>query len=200
MPVDLLANETWYGGHYEAAIVLGGHADTLSDLRLSSAIARIWANDKLTLFGDRSKDDLAGQSVEDLNFLMGWMKVAALGVVPVKTIVVRELSQRNGNDWLYVSVPLGGLSEVVPKVGGWPFGDTEKSEDWRGPLEKALADLTMDLCVKVPIRVAGIGFEISGNLDERALNGMIPKERSIGYVAHDGGKFTYFPTTRWNQK
>jgi hypothetical protein len=203
--LDLSAKETWSGGYYETAIMLGRRRDAFADERLRSAILAIWATSYLRNPAP-NKSDLAAMRQVDLDTvppdkigeLFGYMLHEEFGAIPFKTCVVRETPSMEGWDWLYGAVPLGGLAAVRPEVGGWPFGDYQDSYRWRKPLEEALAEITIEVSRTIAFQVSAIGFEISGNIEEEARIGLYPAEREVGYVAQAGGAYTYFPTTRWD--
>src|SRR5215470_13083592 len=123
--LDLSAEETWHGGYYETAIMLGRCRDASADERLHSAILAIWAASCLGNPATDYKSDLAAMRQFDLDTapldkvgrLYGYMLHAKFGAIPFTTIAVREFLSTDGWDWLYGAVPLGGLVAVRPEVG-----------------------------------------------------------------------------------
>jgi hypothetical protein len=194
---DLMIKEDWYGGYYEADMAVGLHSAEDADTRLRCAVIALWSNPALAPLAFSlnptqpvEADGLARSGLDDLCRIYGFMKHATFGDVPFTSVAYRDESP-GGEDWLAACVPMGGLSRLHAPVGGYPFGDVEKSELWRAPLEKALADLALSVAAKVPFRIARIGFEL-GPDDETKLLSLW-----IGHIVNDGG-YRYIPTTKWN--
>lgn len=191
--------EIWRGGYYEAALVLGARNAPVSDAILGTAIRRLWAHRGLraAALGDldtwtaMGEVDLVSPALEKLHRIYGAYDSPALGMLPFTSVVVRE---DDGADWLYGSIPLGG----IPKSGSYPFDEPNPlSRGWREPLERELAAMTLDISLTVSMRHAAIGFEIAG--DVRIEAGMLSESGSrwVGYVARDGDGYRYWPTNRW---
>jgi hypothetical protein len=95
---DLSAKETWSGGYYETAIMLGRCRDASADERLRSAILAIWAASSLRNPATDHKSDFAAMGQIDLDTapldkigrLYGYMLHEKFGAIPFTTIVVRE--------------------------------------------------------------------------------------------------------------
>ncbi len=198
VPIDLFSNETWYGGFYEAAVILGKCSDNFADQRLRSAIVATWSIGSQTLASNRSTNDCNTETIERILNLRGSMSHDTCGLIAITTVVVRETDCDDGEDWLYIGIPLGGLSSTCPAVGGWPFGDRENSASWREPIENALAGIAIELAKSVSFQAAAIGYEIAGIVDNDIRNGKIPSDRLIGYVIPRRNSYQYFPTTRWD--
>lgn len=183
-------DETWFGGFYEAAIVLGKSQSVDADKRLRSALAAIWAHPSV-----RVAKVLDLSNLEGLARVEGRLDHPRLGSLAFATIVVREQDTPNGDDWLYAGVPMGSLEERVADVDGWPAGDHPHSQHWREPLEHSLAELALSVTHAVPISLAMIGYEISGLISDFNPDG----PRRIGFVVRgQGGEFSYWPTTDWS--
>ena len=182
-------DETWFGGFYEVAIVLGKTDSADSNARLREALSVLYALAELEISGT-AREDLDG-----CGLLKGTLDHPSLGRLPFGLFVVRERETPGGDDWLYACVPLGGLSDRVEAVGGWPAGDQEGSRSWREPLERTLAELAVAVAHVVPIESAFIGFEIAGIRAHFERNG----PRRIGFVIRDDvGQYRYWPTTDWD--
>lgn len=194
--------EMWYGGYYEAAIVIGSREASDSSALLKTAIHRLWSHRRLrpAALGDvrvwkAGSLSFAGLPLPALHRIYGEYQSSALGLLPFTSVVVREEERRL--DWLYACLPLGG----IPASGGFPFGDQEEmaaSRQWREPLERELAEIVLDICQSVAIRGAEIGFEITGHitLSEEILSAT--GNRWVGYVAKDKGAYRYWPTNCWS--
>jgi len=191
--------DSWTGGYYEAAIILGPGNNPDADTKLEAAIQRLWSQVNLrpAALGDLrtwetiGRATFEGRPLSALHRIYGVYQSPALGALPFTSVVVRE---EDGEDWLYACVPLGG----VPDGGGYPFGDFAESRAWREPLEHELAAMVLEICRSIPIHVAIIGFEIAG-ADEIAPDAL--KEagsRWVGYVARYGDSYRYWPTTNWS--
>ena len=197
---DGFDDDSWNGGYYETAMVLGPNNGPSADQRLRTAIAELWSSPSLTVaaLGDRARwqaidsPSFATAPLDDLLRIYGTFADSTLGLVPFTSVVVRE-ENPDGEDWLYACVPLGG----IPCSGGYPFGDLEESRSWREPLEGSLANLTLRVCEAVPLRLAAIGFEIAGIISVQADAIPSTTQRPIGYVTKYAGKYRYWPTTAW---
>ena len=182
-------DDTWNGGFYEAAIVLGKTQSANADNRLTEALTALWSHPLLHLSERLNLTDL-----DNVGRLEGILDHPVLGPLVAGAVVVRERDMPNGNDWLYVVVPLGGLSEHVPEVDAWPVGDDGNSRSWREPLEACLAGIVLDVARIVPIKMATIGYEIAGVISDFDAD-----KRHIGFVVRDArGELTYWPTTHWS--
>lgn len=199
-----VTENTWIGGYYEAAIVLGKVTDLDADQRLRSAIISVWSNAIFSLKSDRSLgmdrpvSDLETTDPETLSGLLGIISHPTFGDIPCSTIVVREEGEDPYYDWLYIGIPLGGLSEAVPEIGGWPFGDLAGSRKWREPLENMLSALVMDVSKSVDFPVAAIGYEVAGLIPDNIIAGNSIDDELNGYVVRKKNSYTYFPTQNWD--
>lgn len=200
-PFDPRNRENWIGGHYEAAMVLGSTNSPEADARLLAAITGLWSRSSLRALalGDLAAWDwthapvLATRALGDLHRIYGVFDHGTLGRLPFTSLVVRE-EIADGEDWLYACVPLGGLKQG----DGFPFRGPEHAaaaRSWRGPLERALADLVLGICETVPIQMAAIGFEVAGLMDRSREPADMP--RHMGYVCRGETGYRYWPTTEW---
>lgn len=105
------------------------------------------------------------------------------------TLIVRE---EEGDDWLYIGVPLGG----VEASDGYPFSDPNEllaSGAWRAPLEQVLASIVLSIGRHVNFKRAAIGFEIAGVISATPDD----ERRYIGLIESKGDGYVYLPTTEW---
>jgi hypothetical protein len=192
----------WTGGYYEAAMVIGNTTSNKADASLQAAIQRLWSDNSLrayalqdpTHWSNSDSLELEDLALDEILRIYGVFNHGALGQLPFVTVVVRE-DAPDGEDWLYAGVPLGGVSQS----DGYPFGDAEHtaaSRSWREPLEQALANLALGVCDVVPIRIAAIGFEISGNIERDPPPGTRDR-RHEGYICREAAGYRYLPTTAW---
>ncbi|MBL8536441.1 MAG: hypothetical protein JNM59_03465 [Hyphomonadaceae bacterium] len=183
-------DETWFGGFYEAAIVLGKTGGATADERLREALTSLWTYPNLRLGGALDLNDL-----DNLGRIEGELDHPSLGPLVFGTAIVREREIPNGDDWLYAVVPMGGLEERVPEIGGWPAGDHPHSRRWREPLEHALGELALHVARSTPISLAMIGYEIAGVISDFKPDA----PRRVGFVARsESGDHQYWPTTDWS--
>ncbi len=183
-------DETWFGGFYESAIVLGKTDSAIADKRLREALTALWSHPDLRIDQPLDLGDL-----DNLGRIEGELDHPVLGSCVFGTLVVRERDTPNGDDWLYAVVPMGGLEERFPEIGGWPAGDHPESQRWREPLERSLAKLALHVARTAPIAFAMIGYEISGVVSDFKPD----QPRRIGFVVRgEGGEFEYWPTTDWS--
>lgn len=192
---DPLEDETWLGGFYEAAVILGSSRDPGADEKVAEALRAAWLEPSMQAcaIGDRKSWDWSRVrapltlSVESHTY--GALHVPEVGPLPVTTLIVRE---EQGDDWLYIGVPLGGIEAS----DGYPFGDPEEllaSRTWRTPLEQALASIVLSVGRHVIFKRAAIGFEIAG-----AINAAPDDERRyVGLIERQGDRYVYLPTTDW---
>ena len=200
---DAINDATWHGGSYEASIILGRSAEKGADRRLLSALSTVCENDSLDFYSDRtltkrSEQTLSGPKPLRFSFFLhGTLSHKTFGAMPFSLDTVREQEDDDGDDWLNLGIPLGGFSQLCPAAGGWPFGNQVNTRQWREPLEKALAAMVVDLGRVVPLKIACIGFMMSGMFDESIISEGIPTKREFGYVVPQSGSYAYFPTTDW---
>lgn len=186
----------WLGGYYELAIELGYQSDD----RLAAALAAIWDRSDLEGCYLRSNVEPSEQPQvppwlpgEQGSNLYGIATLFNGRKVPCCTVVMREPS---GTDWLDFCLPLGGLSRVLPRIGGYPFSG-DSGRNWRKPLDCWLAEIGQQLWEQVPFRLGLIGFEQSGMTDVEQLGDGVPEERWIGYLWPQDAKLKYLPVNRW---
>ncbi len=130
--------------------------------------------------------------------LYGWIKLPSGDWSVGGTCVIREEFGDPNLDWLDVYLPLGGLTEVDDRVGGYPFGDTAMCRDWLEPVSAHLGAIGSAVLGAVGGVAAFVGFEVSGTPEADGWNGTVPSERSIGYVTlNDGGVAEYHAPTEW---
>jgi hypothetical protein len=205
LPFDPSDDETWHGGYYEAAMIVGGVSSPGSDERLLASILSLWSSPTLRVaaIGNRrawqwaDAPSLQAQSLDNVQRIYGVLEEPAIGTLPFTSVVVREEGP-GGEDWLYASVPMGGLNG-----GGYPFLHGEQlaeSRVWREPLEKALADLVLRVCDDVAIRIAAIGFEIAGVIEVDPAVLAPRARRYVGYVSPQRSGYHYWPTTIWSDR
>jgi hypothetical protein len=158
----------WHGGYYELAMILGAVAGVGSDRRLSLAIASAWSHDALlgpftdTTFTAASESVLLDPHGEAIERLYGAI-ILPYGIAPLTTIVVREEYGDANMDWLYVACPVGGLGEIHPDVGGYPFEPDQHPNAWQRPLDLVLVDVARRVRTSSNYQRAYIDFEVSGN-------------------------------------
>ena len=204
-PASLADDETWHGGYYEAAMVLGHCSHSTADARLRAAIGAIWSLPYIdACVADRRIDPSQQDAVvpstaplSRLGQLYGWLQHDRFGGLPFTSIVVRELNRADGYDWLSVAIPLGGLGETLPEVWAYPYSD-EGCQSWREPIDRCLADIALAVADRVPFLVAAIGYEICGVIDDGAFQGIFANPRRIAYVAPQTNGFHYLPANQWS--
>ena len=197
--IPLENNDSWLGGYFEASIRLGERTHTGADSKLALALKSIWEHELLSeSYSNRSKGQASITSVSEAGFsnLYGWINFQEDWYL-VNTNIVREEMSEVNYDWLNISLPLGGLSEMNEHVQAYPYGSPEDSNEiWMKPLCALLGTIAK----KVISEVGGnavIGFEVSG-LDER-LDRPPAAKRWLGLVFTDSsGKAEYYPPTEWS--
>ncbi len=206
---DLSNADLWHGGFLEAAIVLGRRDDPGANERLVSALRTVWSNEMI--FGpyvDRfdfgpdsapiTNISAASIDLQNPGRLYGWIKLPSGDWSVGGTDVIRQEFGDPNLDWLDVHLPLGGLTEIDDRVGGYPFGDIATCRDWLEPVSARLGAIGSAVLGAVGGVVAFVGFEVSGTSEADGWNGTVPSKRSIGYVTlNDGGVTEYHAPTEW---
>ena len=94
------------------------------------------------------------------------------------------------DDWLGLYFPLAALGWGDARVGAYPFGrDTSASLAWRRPIDDWLAALAGEVRRAVGFRCAGIGVEVTEDVDAYKPEDEAAS-RSYALVLADG---TYLP-------
>ena len=168
-PADWLVQDNHYGGFYELALDLG----PADDRRLAAALEALWSAAGLGDAVKRAKGPTefaaATPSVSQLlsGELISAAEIPGLGRTLCKVFVIREEDfeagkVRYGNDWLDLCLPLGALSRLDDRVGGYPFGDTSESASWRSPIEEWFEGIVRSISQSVAFAHGISGFEVSG--------------------------------------
>jgi hypothetical protein len=163
----VFGEDSWHGGFYELAIVLGGVTDPGSNDRLSAAIRSSWSHDScLGPFAQRGFTLTTEPSLlngrDEIDERLYGALLLPYGLAPL-TVVVREESGHDNLDWLYVACPVGGLSEIHPDVGGYPFEPYSDTDTWREPLDSLLIDIARHIHSVARFQRAYIDFEVAGD-------------------------------------
>lgn len=194
--MNLQKAELWTGGYYELAIEL---ADT-SDSGLLDALRLVW-----------SQAEVIGPSADAVGLLpageqkpsIAWLSrmhlhgevLLPMGMTaPCGTCIIRE---EGGPDWVDFYLPLGGLAEVLPAVGGYPLIDADyEYNEWQRQLDDWLADFGSRVFSKMTYRLALIGFEVSGECYASDIQSTgVPAHRHFGILWPEMGKIAYHPAT-----
>ncbi len=206
---DLADRELWSGGFLEATIVLGERADTDADDRLLAALRAAWSYPALTgIYSGR--DDFGPDSVpldgidarqldpEVSDHLYGWLVLPNKSLCVAGTCVARECHGHSPLDWLDVYLPLGGLAAVDSRVGAYPSDQDADCQDWLEPISNVLGEIARSICRAADARHAVVGFEVSGHSAAEDFDGVVPEQRSVGYVTPDSARqFVYLAPTDW---
>ncbi len=114
------------------------------------------------------------------------------GTTALSTVIVREESDPF-EDWLYVSLPLGELSNILPAVGGYPFPPDDDGSAWTPTLDALLLSVAEIVAERAGFDRGFIGWEVSGFSYESRTP--VPEERGFGVLLGEGNRFTYYPAT-----
>jgi hypothetical protein len=131
-------DDTWLGGCYELAVLLGPPDDD----RLAAARAALWR----------------------LGGFAGTPPRGTVEPLPGRPVAAQVSGLRlDDEDWAFLELPLGALSRWDPAVGAFPFGAEAgaRSRAWREPLEAWLVDVGRRLHDEVPYVRAVTGWEAS---------------------------------------
>jgi hypothetical protein len=202
---DLTDDENWWGGYYELAIDLGARSDLDSEVRLASALAAVWSDPRLDgCYADRWRSVSNQTRVPPVftdpaepGSLYGVARLPTDSAVVCKTTIVRESDDlRTAHDWIDLCLPTGALGRADARVGAYPFGDEERSLDWRRPIDEWPFGVARRIFKAVPFRVGLIGFEVLGDPAADTVGCEPPDERWIGYVLAVDGAPRFYPPTR----
>lgn len=107
---------------------------------------------------------------------------------------MRLLVHIDDADWLTLYLPLGALSRVDRRVGGFPFGPAggPSSLTWRASLDTWLREVANEVFRQVDFRLGLIGFEVD-HTTAADLNGVAPEQRWHGYLLPTDGRLEYTP-------
>jgi hypothetical protein len=203
---DFTDDENWRGGYYELAIDLGPRSGTESENRLANALASVWADPQLDgcyvdRWRGRSDQDKVPPALTDPaepRTLYGVAHLPSESTIVCSTTIVRETDdgRRTPHDWIALCLPTGALGRADARVGAYPFGDAERSLDWRRPIDDWLFGVARTVFNAAPFRVGLIGFEVSGDPAADNIDGEPPDERPIGYILAVDGAPKLHPPTR----
>jgi hypothetical protein len=192
--------DAWTGGFYELCIEVGKNNKQILD----TSIQTLWKVAPLVGCYPSNKQEPHEQQSVTPNLenasqsnLYSLLKVRELGEIPCAIFVVEE---EEGSDWLYLSVPLGWLSENFEGVGAFPFGvEDESNRIWREPIEDTYIKIAQDLFEFVKFRVALIAWEIAGIYDlEYLQKSGITEFRGMSYLINDQGNLETYKINKWN--
>lgn len=197
---DLADERNWEGGFYELAmdVASGGDAAIGRALAALSRSAEIegWYAHKDLEPAAQARLPLDA-SAFDQGHLYGRIGVPGLGRTVCGCLRIGE--DQDGADWFTLYLPLGGLSRLEPRIGGFPFGadGAASSLAWREPLDAWLAGLAREVYAVTAFRLALVGFEVD---DEpawaRAVEDGVPERRWVGVLAPEGDGLGYWPANR----
>lgn len=199
-PASFADDENWHGGFYELAIALGPRHDP----RLDAAIGAVWADPRVHgCYVDRHREPQAQEpvacslsSLDEADHLRGTAQLPSGARVVCGTVIIRE--EDSGLDWLDFYLPVGALTRVDDRVGGFPFGDDggAASLAWRAPIDEWLSAMGKRVFAAAPFEYALIGFEATGESPPSPDATDTPSaERSVGYLVPRHGRLEYLPAT-----
>ena len=169
-PADPLDEANRIGGWYELALqVEGGDASPFA--AVMDELARL-----------AGVEQVAGGEV--LRLPEGPRVVCVLG----------GFGADDGSVWVVLGLPLGSLTRVDPRVGGYPFSDDD-GQEWRRPLDAWLASLAVRLFDVAPFSLALIGFDVSMEMTADELADGLPAEHDHVGIITVPDRPTYFPAT-----
>lgn len=179
--------DNWDGGFYELALELG---DTDDD-RLEHAVGALWSSARVH---GRYAPDPMGMVPAPSGHLRGLVDLPNGVRMVCGAIAIRE---DEGADWLDFYLPVGALAGTHPRVRGFPFGEDggPASLEWRRPIDDWLVRVATDVYAEVDFRLGLIGFEVSGDVYAKDLDGDLILPGHIGYVIPRGRGLSYRPAT-----
>ena len=103
----------------------------------------------------------------------------------------------DGPDYVEFYLPLGALSQLDRRIGGFPFGPGggATSLSWRAALDTWLAGVAEEVFREVGFTLGVIGFELDA-VTAADLGGVVPDARWEGYLLPVDGDLKYWPANR----
>jgi hypothetical protein len=198
-PAAFTDADNWTGGFYELAIEVG----ETSDERLGRALGTLWRAACIRgCYGscDREPPDLKTvpctvESLERFGHLRGTVDLPGGLRTVCGAVAVRE---DHGPDWLDFYLPMGALAGAEPRVGAFPFGNDGGNVSvtaWREPIDAWLAGVAAHVYTAVEYKLGLIGWEASGQVYAKDLDGDPPLARGFGYLLPGSGGLRYLPAT-----
>jgi hypothetical protein len=187
---DMNDDENWTGGFYELSLVLGA-AD---DANLDRAVRALWRAAGVTGCRVSGVDvhrlvdvEVGATALHEHGHLRGTLTLPS----GERVVCGGYLSRYEGLDELELYLPLGALSRVDVRIGGYPFDERSGAESlvWREPLDRWLADIATLVHAEVPFQRALIGFEIDDDID------MSAERRYAAVLSPVPGGLDYHPAT-----
>ncbi|MEG3633539.1 hypothetical protein [Micromonospora palythoicola] len=183
---DMDDEQNWTGGFYELCLVLGASDDDNVDRALRS----LWRAAGVRGCHVRQAEG-AGLVVVELGVAALQTHGHLLGTLTLpsgaRVVCGGFLSRYEGLDTLELYLPLGALSRLDGRIGGYPFDDVSGVESltWRSALDRWLADIAIAVYDEVPFQRALIGFEIDEDRDisgdERRAAVLMPLADGVEY-------------------
>jgi hypothetical protein len=195
-PADLHELENWAGGSYELAIELG----PVDHNRLQLAVVAIWGAAEIRGSFVRAEREPREHIPAALSLPEGGTLYGFLRLPTGKEIVcsVWALTEADGSIWLSLSLPLGALGLLEPRVGSFPLGEDggPASLVWRRQIDEWFANVVARrVFEQTPFKVGLIGWEPAGEGHAAQPDGAVPAERPHSYVVPVDGVLHYYEAT-----
>jgi hypothetical protein len=190
-PSELLGDEAWRGGYYELVLVLGEVSDWDADIRLDRALQACWEHPSVTGPFETKLLESASVNTELDSPCFGWIQLPS-GRTVMATHVIREAFGLPKNDLLVIGFPMGGLINIYPSVGAYPFGDEEKGVLWRPEVDVVLVSIARSIDARSRFLRGAIGHEVS----ELLIEDHVPDDRPFAYVSSSESGVVFHPPTR----
>lgn len=198
-PAAFTDADNWSGGFYELAIELGER----SDRRLGHALDALWRAARVQgCYGSRDREPheletvpCTVESLERFGHLRGLVKLPEGPLMVCGAVAIRE---DQGADWLDFYLPVGALERADGRVAAFPFGDDGdvSSMVWRQTIDVWLSDVGAQVYAAVDYQLGLIGWEASGQVHAKDLDGDPPAPRAFGYLLAGDRELRYLPATR----
>ena len=195
-PADLHDLENWYGGSYELAIELG----PVDDDRLQLAVAAMWGAAEIRGSFVRAEREPRDHIPAALRLPEGGTLYGLVRLPTGKEIVcsVWALTEADGSVWLSLSLPLGALGLLEPRVGSFPVGEDGGAASlvWRRQIDDWLGNgVAKRVFAETPFKLGLIGWEPAGEGDTDQLDGTVPAKRPHSYVVPVDAVLRYYEAT-----
>jgi len=199
MDVPFTDPDSWCGGFYELALEFSNQSTS----RRQSVLTSLWSGQEvegcyLERYVPPSDQPRVSPTLTVLlesRHLLGIARLPSGDRVPCGTCAISD----GESDWLVFYIPLGAIAKSDPRVGGFPFGDTNACRSWREPIDNWLLSRAEQAFEVSRFELALIGFETSAadvTAAGIAASG-VPADRHLCIAMPDRGRLHAYPTTRW---
>ena len=172
----------------------------VNDDRLQLAVAAVWGAAEVRGSFVRAEREPREHIPAALRLPEGGTLYGLVRLPTGKEIVcsVWALTETDGSIWLSLSLPLGALGLLEPRVGSFPLDEDggPASLVWRRQIDEWFANVVARrVFAQTQFKLGLIGWEPAGEGHADQLDGTVPAERPHGYVVPVDGVLRYYEAT-----